>query len=124
MKEKEINIDGVIDLDSAIEWTTELLKEDPEFESFINYPEEKFEGTAHHGFGTYLRNTLKLWYDGPVVPWFNEKGIHHADDMSGIIMTSLHRKYHGRHIRLSDQIDHYRNYWEKTDPKVNQGIKE
>ena len=41
--------------------------------------------------------------------------------MSSIILTSFHRKINSKDINLESQIDFYRKYWEKVDPKVNLG---
>jgi len=69
----------------------------------------------HHSLGQFLRNTWNLWGTrGSVAPlktWFNAQGIQHADDMSGIILTSWHRKHHNVEIDLPGQIKHYREFW-------------
>jgi len=70
----------------------------------------------------FIRNTLKLWFDGPTVKWFNEHGIYHADDISSIILQSTHRRNNKRSIDLEAQIKIYRDHWEKYDPKVNKGL--
>ncbi len=80
----------------------------------------------HHGYGTYLRNSLYLWWheghsykEWPkqkpeIVAWFNsECNIFHADDMSGIILTSFIRTVRGENIRLEDQIRVYKKHWER-----------
>jgi hypothetical protein len=75
--------------------------------------EEMFQ--YHHGFGTWIRNEFGLWADGKLVKYFNSIGIYHADDMSGIILTSLHRSLHCRDIKLQDQVKYYRDFWAVSD---------
>jgi hypothetical protein len=83
--------------------------------------ENKFIGQFHHQVGMWMRNEWGLWTGSELQTWFKERGIHHADDMSGIIMSSFHRRINGKEIKLDEQIKHYRKYWDKVDPKINQG---
>jgi len=111
-----------VNLNSCIEWVHEKAEETA-FYHWLKQPEDDFVVRIHHGFGTWVRNTLGLWEDGPPVKYFNDLGIYHADDMSSIIFTSLWRKYHDVDINLDDQVRKYRDHWEKYDPNVNKGIK-
>jgi hypothetical protein len=67
----------------------------------------------HFGLGMWLRNNWSLWQGGPLASWFNKHGIHHADDMSGIIMTSFYRQLKGEPIKLEEQVKYYRDFWTK-----------
>ena len=109
-----------VNLQSCIEWVHENAEEHA-FYHWLKRPEDDFVSLIHHGFGTWVRNTLGLWHDGSPVKYFNDIGIYHADDMSGIIFTSLWRKYHNVDICLNDQVKKYRDHWEEYDPKVNKG---
>lgn len=116
--------DKVVDLDSAIKWVLDIHDEEPDFIDIIHRDEDTYMGRLHHGFGTWLRNTLGLWDpESSIVKWFGEHGIYHGDDISSIILLSAYRKYHNQDIKLDEQIKHYRDYWEKTSPEVNQGIR-
>ena len=106
-------------LEDAFEWLDSLDVKDQSL--WLEMEENKALGVAHHGLGTMVRNELGLWYDGSIVPFFNELGIYHADDMSGIILTSFHRKKNGVDLELDGQVKHYIDYWKKVDPKVNNG---
>jgi hypothetical protein len=107
------------DLNEAIE----VLTNDENIKSAWEYTEDEFLGFTHHGFGTGLRNGWGLWRrESILTKWFNEKGIYHADDMSGIILTSFHRSANNIPIDLEGQIKQYREYWDKVDPNVNKGI--
>jgi hypothetical protein len=110
-------------LDEAIQLVIdELLKDDENINNILNLSEEDFTVNAHHSYGQYLRNNWGLWTkDSPMVKWFINKGIYHADDMSSIILTSFYRKVHSKDIELENQIKQYRDYWEEVDPRVNLG---
>lgn len=121
----KFNINETRNLDECMDWVkSHVIGNSPngedEFNEWVADSEDKAM-RIHHGYGTFIRNTFKLWQDGPAVPWFNEHGIYHADDMSGIIFTSLHRRENGIDINLEEQIKKYRAHWEKYDPKVNEG---
>ena len=122
------NIEETRNLSECMQWVADYVSSGPEGEDELTkwLAREETDAMlgAHHGFGTFIRNTLELWYDGPAVSWFNTNGIYHADDMSSIIFTSLHRSKNGKEINLETQIKHFRDYWDKTDPIVNGGIKE
>ena len=62
------------------------------------------------------------WTGSELQKWFKERGIHHADDMSGIILTSFHRRFYRKEIELEEQIAKYQEYWDEVDPDVNKGL--
>jgi hypothetical protein len=68
----------------------------------------------HHGLGRWIRNNWDLWKGGRLSKWFNDKGIYHADDMSGIILDSFWRHLNSKPIELDKQIRGYQNYWKKV----------
>ena len=76
--------------------------------------EDEFSGRLHHGFGTWMRNNWGLWGGSSLAKYFNEKGIFHPDDMSGIILTSYHRRLNNKPIDLEEQIKFYQAFWEKA----------
>ncbi|MEO0684070.1 MAG: DUF6794 domain-containing protein [Cyanobacteria bacterium J06649_11] len=53
--------------------------------------EEDFVARSHFGIGLWLRNNWQLWGGSRLSKYFADKGIHHPDDMSGIILSSYHR---------------------------------
>lgn len=68
-------------------------------------------GTYHHNLGRSIRNNWKLWSDSALSSWFKGVGIHHPDDMSAIIIDSLHKKLNDQPINLDEQIKIYQEYW-------------
>ena len=119
---KNLNIEKCIDLQSCIDWLLGVSKFHNIFHSELKLSEKEFINLTHHGVGTCLRNTLNLWGEGPVVEYFNKLGIYHADDMSCIILTSLWRTHNNLDIKLDTQIKTHIDYWDKVDPKVNNGF--
>lgn len=121
----KFNIEETKNLDECMDWVMNHMSSGPEGEDFlknwVSEPEDKAL-MFHHGYGTFIRNALELWQDGPAVAWFNTNGIYHPDDMSSIIFTSLHRRENETQINLGEQINKYRVFWNENDPKVNKGI--
>ena len=69
----------------------------------------------HHSLGRDIRNKWGLWTDSELAMYFRIRWIHHADDMSSIILTSYYRYLHGLPIDLESQIEHYRKFWEESN---------
>ncbi|MFN3755141.1 DUF6794 domain-containing protein [Flavobacterium sp.] len=76
--------------------------------------EDEFSGRVHLGFGMWLRNNWQLWAGSRLSKFFNDKGIFHPDDMSGIILQSYHRHLNNKEIDLDKQIQYYKDYWENS----------
>lgn len=75
--------------------------------------ENEFLGNTHHGFGMWIRNNWGLWGGSRLSVYFNDMGIYHPDDMSGIILTSYYRNLTDNRIKLSQQIRKTKKYWKK-----------
>jgi hypothetical protein len=78
-----------------------------------NRTEDEFTGKAHFGFGMWMRNNWRLWGGSRLSKYFNELGIDHPDDMSGIILNSYHRYLNSKEINLNEQILKYKEYWKE-----------
>ena len=75
--------------------------------------EKEFTTDSHFGLGLWIRNNWGLWKGSRLSNFFIANGIFHPDDMSGIILTSYHRKLNGIEIQLEKQIKYYQEYWDK-----------
>ena len=75
--------------------------------------EEVAIAKVHLTSGMNMRNNWNLWGENKLTKWFNNMGVYHADDMSGIIYTSLHRKLNNKDIDIEGQIEEYRKHWKK-----------
>lgn len=79
-----------------------------------NLTENEFSGRLHHGFGTWMRNNWRLWGGSRLSKYFNDLGVYHPDDMSGIILDSYHRYLNSKEVKLEEQIKYYQDYWENS----------
>lgn len=70
--------------------------------------------------GMGLRNTLNLWGTSLLKDWFNNIGIFHPDDMSSIIITSLKRTLLGEDIKLTEQVQYFKDYWDNYKENTEQ----
>jgi hypothetical protein len=77
------------------------------------WTEDEFGVNAHFGFGMWMRNNWGLWRGSRLSKYFNDMGIFHPDDMSGIILTSYHRYLNEKEINLEEEIKYYQEYWRK-----------
>jgi len=76
---------------------------------------EKAMASYHFSIGMQLRNRWGLWSGSRLALWFNTIGIYHADDMSGIILTSFWRLLNEKPILLEEQVKFYQDYWKDTE---------
>jgi hypothetical protein len=68
----------------------------------------------HHSMGQWIRNNWGLWKkDTELYDLLHNMGLAHADDMSGLILTSFHRHLHGKPLALEVQVAYYKQYWDK-----------
>jgi hypothetical protein len=65
----------------------------------------------HRDLGVWLRNNWGLWSGSRLKDYFNNQGIKHPDDMSGIILISFWRHLNNKPIQLREQISYYQRYW-------------
>jgi peroxiredoxin len=71
----------------------------------------------HDNLGRWIRNNWALWAGSQLSKYFNELGINHPDDMSGIILNSFWRHINSQPIKLGEQIERYKNYWRDLEEK-------
>lgn len=115
------------DLDDAIEILKIFYKKS--LDKCLDMSEQLFINQSHHMAGAFVRNEWTLWWyenhqspnwpkEKPIiVQWFNNLGITHADDMSGIIMRSLFRNIKREDLKLDDQINSIKDYWKRQGYK-------
>jgi hypothetical protein len=87
-------------------------------------PEQEFSTISHFGLGLWIRNNWQLWGGSRLSRYFNKLGIFHPDDMSGIILTSYNRYLLKSDIRLNEQIQDYKDFWEKSKMEEKEQNKE
>lgn len=67
----------------------------------------------HSTLGRWMRNEWGLWTGSDLSKYFNDLGLTHADDMSGLIIKSFVRHLQGLPLDVEDQIKSYQEYWRK-----------
>jgi len=94
-------------------------------------------GMTHFSMGIWMRNNWHLWWHKELaekhkdtgypqekpalVKFFNEElSIHHADDMSSIIILSYHRYLNGKELDIPKQVKRYHDFWLKNDGSNNE----
>ena len=81
-------------------------------QKFRKMDEDEAVAVVHHGMGRWVRNNWGLWEkEGALYKQMVELGLHHADDMSGLILTSLHRHLNGKPLEIEAQVKYYKDYW-------------
>lgn len=109
------NIDVVpSNLNQALEILDTLEEEDKR-----NLKEEGHIG-VHFSLGWYLRKYWSLWEkDTPLVLWFKEKEISHADDMSSIILEAYACKLRGTEYDINSHISSIKKHWKSFGLESN-----
>jgi hypothetical protein len=72
-----------------------LLKQ-KDREAMKALPNRDDMNSYHFGLGTYLRNSWGLWGGSRLQKYFSERGVHHPDEMSGIILKYYHDWLNGK----------------------------
>ncbi len=92
------------------EWSLKTAKTE-----FAKMPEETAMGRTHMGLGMAIRNGWGLWDQKSVLArHFKERfGLTHADDMSGVILTSYHRYLNKKPLKLEEQAQYYLDWWKE-----------
>jgi len=99
-------------LDDAFNELDKILK--PEEVEKMKAGAEDDMSQYHFGLGMSLRNSWGLWKHSRLAKWFNDIGIHHPDDMSGVILTSYWRHLNGKPLEIQKQVKYYQDYWKDT----------
>jgi len=87
----------------------------PDFLTEFKNKSEKELSEYHMGLGLWLRDNWGLWGGSRLSKYFNQLGIFHPDDMSGIIIDTFWSKLNNRPQRLNDKIEFYQEYWKSQE---------
>lgn len=72
----------------------------------------------HMGLGMWMRNNWELWGGSRLAKYFNGLGVHHPDDMTGIILDTFWCHLNSKPLRLEERITYYQAYWKAyEEPK-------
>ena len=106
-------------LDEAIE-KFEAFVPQMTYDQAFQWREEKWRAETYHTIGRGIRNDWGLWDENSKLRrWFKVRGIWHAHDMSGIILTTYWRKLHNKLPRFDEQVRHYVEYWARQEDNSN-----
>lgn len=96
-----------------------LDPDDPILDAARRMDLRDFTAAAHHTFGRMLRNQLGLWNpESAAHQWFVRRGVHHADDMSGLLMIGLWHAARGEEPDSEEwaaTLERYRIHWWNHD---------
>lgn len=113
-----------IDLNDAISYFECKTPKD-NLNTFKNKKEDDATSSLHFETGMSIRNNWGLWArTSKISEYFSELGINHPDDISSIILTSLHRKLNGIDIDLDKQVEFYKEYWAESERKEEERKKQ
>jgi hypothetical protein len=84
----------------------------------------------HHGLGRMLRNQWGLWWapdwpekhgleETPIHKFMVELGLHHADDMSGLILDAFQMHLKDMPFDIEAEVKKYQDYWKKVEEAEN-----
>lgn len=84
-----------------------------ELDNFKSKPEREAVIELHRDTGMWIRNN---WIHGDrdtsLRNYFKDLGIYAPEDISSIILTSLHRTLNKKDIELDKQVETYKAYWQ------------
>lgn len=96
----------------------------PENKEWILSVEEKdFLARTHLALGMWIRNNWGLWAGSRLATYFDEQGIHHPDDMSGVILRCYYHYIRGEKVNYQRMLREERRMekrWAKKDEKNKQ----
>lgn len=90
---------------------------DNEKNVFKNKNEADAVTELHMTVGMWIRNSWIRNENDSLVDQFHKIGVFHPEDISTIILTSLHRKLNHKEIKLDEQAQKYIEYWKQIMAK-------
>lgn len=73
----------------------------------------------HFGMGMYIRNEWGFWVkEGPLYEELEALGLHHPDDMSGLILKGMVQKVLGQELDIQSEVQKYKDYWDSEGHHV------
>lgn len=96
----------------------------PENKELIKSLDEKdFTAKTHFGLGMWMRNNWGLWTGSRLAKYFSEQGIHHPDDMSGVILRCYYHYVKGKKVNYQQMLrkeQRQEKQWAKKQEKNRQ----
>lgn len=82
-----------------------------EMRFILESDDEKVMHRYHSSLGRYIRNEWGLWSGSKLRNYFENLGLNHPDDMSGLILCSFWRRVHNKPLNIDKQIETYQEWW-------------
>lgn len=83
-----------------------------EKERFRQKGEKEAVVKLHFSTGMWIRNNwIRNDKDTSLVYFFISLGVYHPDDMSSVILRSLHRRLNNKDINMEGQVESIKKYW-------------
>ena len=107
-------------LDECFAQLKAMMEEDPEGgKGFLETDDRGKDVTYmyHNTLGRWIRNNWGMWKkEGALYNWLTKLWLHHADDMSGLILTSFWRHMNDKDLDIEGQVKHFQDYWKNKEP--------
>ena len=111
--EEEIN--KPTNLSECFKCLDDIFKDSPDSDWFETSGESEVIAQSHHGLGQWIRNNWNLLSEeSTLYQYFKKLGLKHADDMSGVILTSYHRHINKKELGLDEQIRQCIEFWKNN----------
>lgn len=89
-------------------------------EWILSVEENDFLARTHLALGMSIRNNWGLWAGSHLASYFNEQGIHHPDDMSGVILRCYYHYIRGEKVNYQRMLREERKKEEQWIEKSRQ----
>ena len=89
--------------------------------------EDDFLARTHFALGMWIRNNWGLWAGSRLATYFDEQGIHHPDDMSGVVLRCYYHYVKGEKVNYQQMLREERKQekqWAKKNEKNRQNNNE
>lgn len=109
-------------LDEALAYWTKMWKEAEQEtkDELLAMTKDDFIGSHHFGIGTWMRNNWGFWkQDSKLYQEMVKLGLHHPDDMSGLILDCAYCQIHGLPLNVEGKVAEYERYWKKQENSLD-----
>jgi len=96
-----------------------------DIKSFKEKDEREAVSEFHFSIGLFMRNNWGLWSgESELFEFFENLGVTHPDDISGIIITSYHREINGKNTQFDKIVSEVKAYWERRELEEKEELKQ
>ncbi len=86
--------------------------------------EKDFLSRTHFALGMWIRNNWGLWAGSRLATYFDEQGIHHPDDMSGVILRCYYHYIREERVNYQQMLRKERQQEEKWAKQMEKNRQE